>query len=159
MWTLVLFNTDKDELTRSTSAMIEKFKKIGWHLTTEYFQNIAFFETLYLLPLQYHPTIKNLLERFDLLFKTNTTAIIPLIGDFRGFGYGHIPTIGRSGQLQRFDPFASLDNYNIAATGASGQGKSFTMSEVALMSLAANYKVRIIDSLPSYHKLSKLVGR
>jgi len=159
MWSLTLFNTDKKALLNSIASIKEKFRRKGWYLTEETFPHIALFTTLFSLPLQYSKTVADFLKRFDLLFKSNNTAIIPIIGDFRGFGFGHVPYFGRSGQLIWWDMFAKgSENYNVVATGSAGSGKSFTFNDVITMSLARNTKVRIIDSLPSYEKLTNLLG-
>jgi len=159
MWSMTLFDTDKKRLTQSISSIKSKFKVKNWYLTEELFPNIALFETLFSLPLQFSYTIADLLKRFDLLFKSNNAAIAPLIGDFRGFGYGHMPLFGRSGQLQWYSPFAKgAGNYNVAAIGMSGEGKSFTFNDLSLMMLTSGVMVRIIDSLPSYKRLTHFVG-
>ena len=159
MWSLTVFNTDKKKLINSVSSIKEKFRRSGWYLTEETFPHIALFTTLFSLPLQYSDTVAAFLKRFDLLFKSNNTAIVPIIGDFRGFGIGHIPFFGRSGQMIWWDPYAEgTENYNVVATGSSGSGKSFTFNDVITMSLAKNSKVRVIDSLPSYKRLTELLG-
>ncbi|WP_456469999.1 EAL domain-containing protein [Caminibacter sp.] len=159
MWSLTLFNTDRKNLLNATASIKEKFRRKGWYLTEETFPHIGLFTTLFSLPLQYSDTVANFLKRFDLLFKSNNTAIVPIIGDFRGFGFGHIPFFGRSGQIIWWDPYAEgTENYNVVATGRSGSGKSFTFNDVITMSLAKNAKVRVIDSLPSYQRLTELIG-
>jgi conjugal transfer ATP-binding protein TraC len=159
MWSLTIFNTNKKELLNSTAAIKERFRRKGWYLTEETFQHIALFTTLFSLPLQYSDTVAAFLKRFDLLFKSNNTAIIPIIGDFRGYGFGHIPFFGRSGQIIWWDPYAEgSENYNVVATGRSGSGKSFTFNDVITMSLAKNAKIRVIDSLPSYQRITELLG-
>ena len=159
MWSLTLFSTDQKKLLNSTAAIKDNFRKKGWYLTEETFQHIALFTTLFSMPLQYSDTVADFLKRFDLLFKSNNTAIVPIIGDFRGFGFGHIPFFGRSGQLIWWDPFTKgTENYNVVATGSSGSGKSFTFNDVITMSLAKNAKIRVIDSLPSYQRITELIG-
>lgn len=161
MWSMTLFNTDKSKLVQSVASIKNQFKRKGWYLTEELFQNIALFETLFSFPLQFSYTIAALLKRFDLLFKSNNAAIAPLIGDFRGFGYGLVSLFGRSGQIQWFDPYAvgaGASNYNMAVVGVPGQGKSFTFNEISLMLLSSGAIVRIIDSLPSYKRLTQLIG-
>jgi len=159
MWSLTIFGNNKKELLNSTAAIKERFRRKGWYLTEEDFPHIALFTTLFSLPLQYSDTVADFLKRFDLLFKSNNTAIIPVIGDFRGFGFGHIPFFGRSGQIIWWDPYAEgTENYNVVATGKSGSGKSFTFNDVITMSLAKNAKIRVIDSLPSYQRLTELIG-
>ena len=159
MWSLTVFDKDKKDLNNSVTKIKEEFRKNGWYLTEEKFPHIALFTTLFSLPLQYSDTVADFLKRFDLLFKSNNTAIIPIIGDFRGFGMGHIPMFGRSGQIIWWDPYAKgTENYNVAATGKPGSGKSFTFNDVITLSLAKNAKVRVIDSLPSYKRLTKLLG-
>lgn len=158
MWSLTLFDSDKRKIRQSMSNIQTKFLKKGWRIIPEDFGNIALFSTLFSLPLQYNKEVEKHLKRFNVLFKSNNTAIAPLIGDDKGFGGEHIPYFGRSGQLKWFDPYASDSNYNIAAMGYSGSGKSYTMADFITMSLAKGYKIRVIDSLPSYKRLCSLFG-
>lgn len=159
MWTLILFDTDKRKLQRSTSNIKTRFRSNkDWHLIEESFNNIAFMEALFSLPLQYHPVVDKNIKRFRTLFKSNNSSIAPMISESRGLGRKIIPFLGRTGQLQWFDPFVGTENYNIAIMGSSGAGKSFTIGDIATMLLASNTKVRIIDALASYKRTCQLIG-
>lgn len=158
MLSIVVFDLDKRRQRKSVSSLKNRFLTKGWKLVEESFGNISVLETLFSFPLEYDKRAANLLQRFKVLFKSNNASIIPLFSDARGFGRKHMPLFGRTGQIQWFDPMASDSSYNIAATGWSGSGKSFTFSDFAVLSVAMNGKGRIIDSLPSYKRTTELIG-
>lgn len=158
MWSLILFERDKRKLRQSIASTKSRFSRLGWQIVPESFSNISLMEALYSLPMQYHEEIDELIARFYTLFKSNDASIVPLFSDSRGSSHTHMPLMGRTGQLQWFDPMDSDTNYNIAGTGASGSGKSFTLSDLAVLSIAKNGKGRIIDSLPSYKRTTELIG-
>lgn len=158
MWTLSIFDTDRRKLGQSVSNIKNNFRLYNWKLVEEKFGNIALFSTLFSFPLQYHKQVDEHLKRFNTLFKSNDAAIVPAITDNKGMGAKHLPYFGRTGQIQWFDPYNSSSNYNIAAMGYSGSGKSYTFADFITLSLAMGYKIRVIDSLPSYQRLSNLIG-
>ncbi|CAA6816280.1 MAG: Unknown protein [uncultured Campylobacterales bacterium] len=158
MWTLSIFDTDRRKLGQSVSNIKNNFRLYNWKLVEEKFGNIALFSTLFSFPLQYHKQVDEHLKRFNTLFKSNDSAIVPAITDNKGMGAKHLPYFGRTGQIQWFDPYSSGSNYNIAAMGYSGSGKSYTFADFITLSLAMGYKIRVIDSLPSYQRLSNLIG-
>lgn len=159
-WTLVLYDTDLKTLNQSTASIRNSFASKSWEIIPETFGHIAFLSALHALPLQLNIVIDQFLKRKPILFeRSNHTPIIPFIGESSGFTNSrHIPWISRTGQLQWFNPKDSDSNYNISASGASGAGKSYTVNDMVLLSLGANYIVRIIDSLPSYKKTTTALG-
>lgn len=159
-WTLVLWDEDKQRLTQSISAIQNSFSHKGWEIIEETFGHIALFSAIHALPLQLNLAIDELLQRKPILFEaSHHCPIIPLLGESSGMSNNtHIPWFSRTGQLQWFDPFDSDTSYNIACSGDSGSGKSYTVNDIVTMSLGQNYVVRIIDSLASYKKVSNALG-
>lgn len=159
-WTLILYDTNIKTLRQSTASIRNSFTHKGWDIIPESFGHVAFLSALHALPLQLNVVIDEFLKRKPILFETSNHApIIPFIGESSGYTRNnHIPWVSRTGQLQWFDPKDSDSNYNISASGTSGAGKSYTVNDIVLNSLGANYIVRIIDSLPSYKKTTKALG-
>ncbi|MHC3995766.1 TraC family protein [Thiomicrolovo sp. ZZH C-3] len=158
MWTLTLFEEDEKKLNETTATIINRFREKDWEIVEESSNNIALMSFLYSLPLQYSEGVEKLSSRFRLLFKANNASICPIIGDSSGGGNYHMLFVGRTGQLQRFDPYFSNTNYNIVKIGSSGSGKSYSEADFHLMSLAAGYRLRVIDAGDSYKGLCHLVG-
>jgi len=159
-WTLVLWDDDKKRLTQSVSSIQNSFSHKGWELIEETFGHVALFSAIHALPLQLNVVIDEFLKRKPILFEaSHHCPIVPLLGESSGMSTNtHIPWFSRTGQLQWFDPFDSDTSYNIACSGDSGSGKSYTVNDLITISLGQNYVVRIIDSLASYKKVANALG-
>lgn len=159
MFNIIVFDTNEKAVLRSVDNIRSSFNEAGWELVQETFDHTAFNQTIFSLPLQFREEAFNYLERFDMLYRGNFAGIAPIISDTKGFAKAyHIPYFSVTGQLQWFDPYASDTNYSIAAAGDSGSGKSYTFADFAALNLAAGYQVRIIDSLPSYKRITNMIG-
>lgn len=159
MFNIIIFDTDEKAVERSIDGITSSFNEEGWELVQETFNHVAFNQTIYSLPLQFRQEAFDYLDRFDMLYRGNFSGIAPIIGDTKGFWKNyHIPYFSSTGQLQWFDPYASDTNYSIATAGDSGSGKSYTFADFATLNLAAGYIVRIIDSLPSYKRMTNMIG-
>ena len=160
MWTLTIMDTDKKALEDQVFAIKKSFSDLDWEITEEYSNNISLMTFLFSLPGQFAKVVENKSKRFRVLFKSNHASMAPILGDSLGVGDYNLLTIGRSGQIQRFDPFArgAASNPNIIKAGGSGSGKSFSESEFQCSSLSAGYLLRVIDAGGSYESLCKMVG-
>jgi len=158
MWSLSLFSKDENKLDEYTASVQKEFlENNNWFLQKE--DGIQLPVLLYSLPLQYDKEVENWSQRFNTLFKSNNTAITPIMSDSRGFGKNVIQLIGRSGQMQGLDIFdKSATNKNFVTVAPSGSGKSFFMAYFFLNYLMTGAKIRIIDSGESYLKLCEVVG-
>jgi len=159
MYNIIIFDRDEKSVERSIDGITSSFAEGGWELVPESFDHTAFSQTMFSFPLQFRKEVYTHLERFDMLYRGNFSGIAPIIGDTKGFWKNyHIPYFSPTGQLQWFDPYASDTNYSIATAGDSGSGKSYTFADFAMLNLAAGYQVRIIDSLPSYKRITNMIG-
>lgn len=159
MFNIIVYDTNESSVQRSVDNIRSSFAESGWELVQETFDHTAFNQVIFSLPLQFRQEAFDYLERFDMLYRGNFSGIAPIISDSKGFFKNyHIPYFSATGQLQWFDPYASDTNYSIATAGDSGSGKSYTFADFALLNLAAGYQVRIIDSLPSYKRITHMVG-
>lgn len=160
MWTLTIMDTDEKKLNEQVSAIKQKLSDLGWETIEESSNNIAFMTFLYSLPAMFSETVEETSKRFRILFKSNHASMAPMIGDSLGVGEYNLLTVGRTGQIQRFDPFAkgAAENPNIIKAGGSGSGKSFSESEFQASSVSAGYLVRVIDAGGSYETLCKSIG-
>lgn len=163
MWSMVLYSTDRHELQRHSAHLQSSFRQKNWIIQDE--DLIAIPAFFYSLPGQYHDIFRKWSRRFATIFKSNASAIAPLVTDSRGFGDPVLQLYGRNGQIQGFDLYAPLaSNKNGVLIGPSGKGKSFAMSKIVWSYLNAGQdgkpgaKIRIIDSGHSYRTLCDLVG-
>lgn len=160
MLTLTIIDTDEKKLNEQTAAIKQKFGELNWEIIEESQNNIAFMSFLGSLPGMFSKAIRDNSRRFRILFKSNHASMAPILGDSLGAGDYNLISIGRSGQIQRFDPFATgaALNPNIVKAGGSGSGKSFSEAEFQASSVTAGYLVRVIDAGGSYETLCKSVG-
>jgi conjugal transfer ATP-binding protein TraC len=159
-WSLVMWDDDLKKLNQSISSIRNSFQHKGWELIPEVFGHVAFLNALHSLPLQLNIVVDQFLQRKEILFDiSNHVPIVPWLGESTGVSNNpHIPWFSRTGQLQWFDPFDNDTNFNIACSGDSGSGKSYTVNDLITMSLAQNYVVRMIDNLPSYKEIAYSLG-
>lgn len=160
MWTLTIMDEDEKKLNEYVSAIKKKFSDVDWKIVEESSNNIALLSFLYSLPGQLSRGVEETSKRFRVLFKSNHASMAPIIGDNIGVGDYNLLTFGRTGQIQRFDPFAkgAAENPNIVKFGGSGSGKSFSETEFHWSSLTAGYLMRVIDAGGSYETFCKSVG-
>lgn len=160
MWTLTIMDTNKKALEDQVFNIKKSFGDLDWEITEEYSNNISLMTFLFSLPGQFAKVVEEKSKRFRVLFKSNHASMSPILGDSLGVGDYNLLTVGRSGQIQRFDPFTkgAAGNPNIVKAGGSGSGKSFSESEFQCSSLSAGYLLRVIDAGGSYESLCRMVG-
>ena len=101
----------------------------------------------------------DLLQRHHTMPAGTAAAVIPRQSDFAGHRRPRLLTVGRKGQICRFDPAPSSANkYNGLIAGGTGAGKSFTVNAVAYNMWLSGDKVAILDLGYSYEKLCRLCG-
>jgi conjugal transfer ATP-binding protein TraC len=87
------------------------------------------------------------------------SSILPIQGDFGGFGEEVLPLVGRKGQLFNIDLFAKgTTSYNGLVCATTGGGKSFFVNYLVFNYYSTGAKIRIIDIGGSYKKMTKLFG-
>ena len=155
MWSLTLFNESEDESTRAASNAKSYFGERGLMLLEDRYVNRAVF--LNSLPLNAEVEAVPDLFRFKTMSSVHAAALLPLFADWKGNGPAYMTFVGRSGQLQTVDLFASNSNYNAVVAAQSGSGKSFLANEILTNYLSAGADVRVIDIGYSYKNLCDLV--
>lgn len=155
MWTLTLFNDSEDASVRAASNARSYLGERGLMLLEDRFVNRAVF--LNSLPLNAEVQAVPELFRYKTMATVHVAALLPLFADWKGNGPPYMTFVGRSGQIQSFDLFASNSNYNAVIAAQSGSGKSFLSNEILTNYLSAGADVRVIDIGHSYLNLSNLV--
>lgn len=160
MWSMTIFEENQDRLGQWSGAIKKRFREVPtiWEIEEETFPNVALLSMIYSLPLQFYEPMKNVLGRFDILFKTNNAQIAPLISDYRGFGEYNNIYVGRTGQILRMDPFASELNYNTVVVGPPGSGKSTWAQDYLYSALGCGWRVWMFDLGDSYKNLCEEIG-
>lgn len=161
MYSITVFDTNEENLEQSIGRLKTKFKSIrtgGWSIAEEKFGLIAYQSLLYSMPFQFDVETKEHLKRFDLMFNSNITSIVPLISSFKGIGSPVLRFFARTGQVVGLDFWAGRENYNVCVIGPSGSGKSFLSNSIQASHLQAGVKVTIFDKGRSYLPLCQELG-
>lgn len=85
------------------------------------------------------------------------THILPIQGDFSGFGDPVVPLIGRKGQLFGIDLWAH-NSHNALVCATTGGGKSFLLNYILNNYYGVGAKIRVVDIGGSYKKMTNLHG-
>lgn len=161
MYSITVFDTNEENLEQSIGRLKTKFKSIrtgGWNIAEEKFGLIAYQSLLWSMPFQFDIETKEHLKRFDLMFNSNITSIVPLISSFKGIGSPVLRFFARTGQVVGLDFWAGKENYNVCVIGPSGSGKSFLSNSIQASHLQAGVKVTIFDKGRSYLPLCQELG-
>ena len=104
--------------------------------------------------------IKGSVSQLDRDFVAPVDAIaqiLPVQGDFSGFGEPVVPLIGRKGQLFGIDMWAH-NSHNALVCATTGGGKSFLLNFILNNYYGVGAKIRVVDIGGSYKKMTKLHG-
>lgn len=80
-------------------------------------------------------------------------TLLPLFGEWKGTGTGHVALISRTGQLMTLSLHDSQTNKNALIAAESGSGKSFYTNELLTMYMSEGAKCWVVDIGRSYKKL------
>lgn len=146
---IVVTGESKEKLERNTEKILTNIKEMsgaeGYKETLSNFQ-------LFLSSLPGNSDLKNYR---NMRVRTNYLSdFIPVFGTPKGSGKPLMLFRNKFGSLTPLDPFnPKYPNYNGITAGASGSGKSFTMSIITASFLAYDPIITIIDKGGSYKKL------
>lgn len=136
------------------------YKSAGWQLAKEsYISPPAFLSAL---PLCAGPKLdkeSTALIRWRSFLTWTAANVAPMIGEWKGDGSPLLLLIGRRGQIISVDPWQNkAGNYNIAASAASGAGKSVLTEELITSVLGVGGRSWVFDRGRSYEHLCHLLG-
>lgn len=135
------------------------YKTFGWDMVTN--SNLQLPSLLCSLPLFHDFQSAKEQKRYHMMSlytQTNVVNMMPLFADSTGTGKPVLQLLSASGQLQYFDLFQSMTNYNVSISASSGAGKSFWTNEMVKSYRAIGAKVAIIDVGRSYKDSCELFG-
>lgn len=110
------------------------------------------------LPLCADPKTIKPLNRYRRMAGRHATAILPIMGDWKGSHEPAMTFIARSGQMMFMSPFDSPASYNSLTIGGSGGGKSFLNNFYCTSLLSMGGRVWVIDIGKSYANLCANLG-
>ena len=159
-YSLTIFENNTERLKKSCEAIKRSFRNIesgGWELDEERIPLTAISVFIHSLPLNFETQTKEFINRYNLYFSSNISAVMPLIGCFKGNQRPVLKFLNRNGQVCGIDFFSSITNYNCCIIGQSGTGKSFLTNSIVLSHLQVGTKVVVFDIGKSYKPLNDLV--
>lgn len=113
------------------------------------------------LPLTLSPAFHRDMERMRRVTRkrvANAIHLAPLVAEWRGTKTPVMVLGGRRGQIMVADLYDNDGNYNFAAIGAPGSGKSVLLNEIAWSYLGVGGKVWMLDLGRSFEKLCRKAG-
>lgn len=161
MYSITIFEDSREKLDQSIGRLKTKFSAIefgGWDIGVEDFGIISLQVLLWSLPFQFDKETKRWLNRYNLMFSSNISAVMPLIGAFKGSGIPILRFFARSGQVVGLDLWKSDSNYNACVIGPSGTGKSFLSNSIQASNAQAGVRSLIFDIGKSYLPLCNEIG-
>lgn len=160
-YSLIIFEPNQDRLRKTCESIKRSFKNIsygGWEIEEETTPITSFMTFIHSLPLNFDLTTKNFINRYNLFFSSNISAVMPILGTYKGDNKPVLKFFNRTGQVCGIDFFSGENNYNVNIIGQSGTGKSFLTNSIVLAYLQAGAKLTIFDIGKSYKPQCSLVG-
>jgi conjugal transfer ATP-binding protein TraC len=111
------------------------------------------------LPFGLIPTKNNIefLQRDRIMLTTSAARMVPLQGDFAGYGQPVSLFVGRKGQIIPLEIFhKKAPNKNVIISATSGAGKTYLMNRILSDMLDTGVIVRAFDLGSGFEKLAKV---
>jgi conjugal transfer ATP-binding protein TraC len=155
--TLWVYGEDEDAVTGSLARAKQMWEGQGYVMQTD--KGILMPLFLASLPggLVNNNAVIDQLDRDHVAPVDTISEILPVQGDFTGFGDCVMPLIGRKGQLLRIDLWA-YNSHNALVCAQTGGGKSFFLNSLLNHAYGTGAKIRVVDIGRSYKKMTNLHG-
>jgi conjugal transfer ATP-binding protein TraC len=132
------------------------WRECGYQIMEDHFISLPLFLTN--LPFGAEPDAARDLKRYKTMASRHALTQLPVFGSWKGTGSQRMTLFSRDGQIMSLSPFDSESSYNAVIAAASGKGKSVTVNDLVLNTLATGGRSWIIDVGRSYYKLCEFVG-
>ncbi|MDH5564621.1 MAG: TraC family protein, partial [Nitrospirota bacterium] len=124
---ILVFGATAEAVQNYAQTVIQHYAKFNWTVSPDPVISLKLF--LHSLPMALPPDVgylRNSLMRLKTLNSSVLPHLLPVVGDWPGFGDPVCILTSRSGQIVPFDPFSNdSGNYSMCVAGRSGSGKSF----------------------------------
>lgn len=147
--------TEAKSIAATTNA-ISYWREFGFQMMADRYIVFPLFSQM--LPFAGEPEIKAVLERYKTVNGAHATALMPVMGSWRGTGTPLFTLFSRDGQVQPISMWDTDTNMNWLVCAQSGSGKSVLAQALAANLRSVNARVRIIDVGDSYKNLTEQLG-
>lgn len=147
--------TESKAIAAATNA-VSYWREFGFQMMVDRYIVLPLF--CQMLPFAGEPEIKALLERYKTVNGAHATAMMPVMGSWRGTGTPLFTLFSRDGQVQPISPWDTDSNMNWLVCAQSGSGKSVFAQALSANMRSINGRVRIIDVGDSYKNLCEQLG-
>ncbi|MCK9172175.1 MAG: type IV secretion system protein TraC [Desulfuromonas thiophila] len=152
---IVLFMPKAQE-DASVSNAKTYWRECGYQVMEDHFISLPLFLTN--LPFCAEADAAQNLKRYKTFATRHALTQLPVFGSWKGTGTKRMTVFSREGQIMSISPFDSGSSYNAVIAASSGKGKSVTVNDLVLNTLATGGRGWIIDVGRSYFKLCEFVG-
>ena len=132
------------------------WRECGYQIMEDHFVGLPLFLTN--LPFGAESEAAKDLKRYKTMATRHALTQLPVFGSWKGTGTKRMTVFSRDGQAMSISPFDSGSSYNAVIAASSGKGKSVTVNDLVLNTLATGGRGWIIDVGRSYYKLCDFVG-
>lgn len=156
---VLLFDESLEAVERRAQEVTGLFVQNAWEMQEDTFLGLPMF--LNALPMHLpndEVELVQKLRRFKTLHSAIAPHLLPVIGDWAGFGAPVFLGVSRGGQLFHFDLFGNQEGgFSMCVAGKTGSGKSFFTNKALMSYLGVGARCWVIDLGHSYEKLCSQV--
>ncbi|GJL52940.1 MAG: conjugal transfer protein TraC [Nitrospirales bacterium] len=157
---LLLYAPTVEECEKHSHHVQALYRSFEWLLQEDHFVGLHLL--LHSMPMALPAEPKYLREKLRRLKTTHTEAaghLVPIVGDWKGWGQPVVLFTSRTGQMMTLDLFANPSgNFSVAVVGKPGAGKSFFLNTLLTSYLGIGARAWVIDAGRSYEKLCEHLG-
>ncbi|MFN2245891.1 MAG: TraC family protein [Candidatus Promineifilaceae bacterium] len=156
--TILSISTDSRKASENTARIKRLWENQGFAVNND--RGILGPLFILSLPFGLYRTKNNLefLQRDRIMPTASAARLLPIQGDFFGFGRPVSFLVGRKGQIVPIDLFnPDAPNHNALVTATTGSGKSYLMNRILSDLLSTGTIIRVFDLGRSYEKLTQIV--
>jgi len=152
---VLLYDESVEAVERRSQEVKGLFIKNAWEMQDDSYIGLPLF--LNALPLHLsndESELRDRLRRLKTLHSKVAPHLMPVIGDWQGFGVPVFLGVTRAGQLFHFDLFSNQEGgFSMCVAGKTGSGKSFFTNKMLMSYLGVGARCWVIDLGHSYEKL------
>jgi conjugal transfer ATP-binding protein TraC len=148
---------DEKQAVNVTATLDALYRSLNFVVQQDNYIMLPLF--LQALPMCYLASAQKDLHRQKTFTTANTSELLPVQADWKGFGKPALLLLSRRGQLQIFDIFSNPSGgYSGVIVAATGKGKSVFCNRLTTSYLGLGAKIWTIDVGRSYEKTAYQVG-
>lgn len=148
---VLVFGKTKVECESNARALMGSWREKWFTLMLDKYVQLPVFTQC--LPMNANNGMSRFLFRTKTVTTDQAAVLLPIFGEWKGTGTGHLLMSSRNGQIMSFSLHDTGSNKNCVVAAQSGSGKSFFINELIVSYLSEGAQIWVIDAGKSYKKL------